>query len=444
MTIDLAGSPYSLDETGRWVLDKVGELHRRVEMLRAEGRLTEETLRAFFGDKRFEQITESNAIEGSTLDVGETRMAVLKGMTVTGHDPAYSRDAVNLAAALDRMVELAGISQPVGIDEVKELHSLILGDVPGAGVFRSEPVRISGSPHTPPANWQGVMSGMEDWERWSAENGPAPAMMRAIVLHAWLTHVHPFTDGNGRTARAVMNLELIRGGLPSLIIRKKDRLRYYEALAESDLGGDLGLVAELLLARAEDALRDLERAAAAQQGYDRLQSELRQAQARQVGIWNDAVRLLFSIVDDTVQASLGELGTVSTHWYEDELLLDDYVALAQGDSAGNSWLFRLEADVPGVGDRRYLAWTGFRSYGMQDFESMGAGPSIFWSVPDPSGDRKWARNDNESPGVAELTLQLPEVDRWIGRLPNGEIVRLQPSAVGRRVAEAISRSLTNG
>ena len=61
----------------------------------------------------------------------------------------------------------------------------------------------------------------------------------------------------------MLNLELIRAGLPSVIIRRKDRLRYYEALAESDTGGDLGPISELILARAEDALRDLERTAAA-------------------------------------------------------------------------------------------------------------------------------------------------------------------------------------
>ncbi len=444
MTIDLAGSPYSLEDTGQWVIDKAAELQQRVDMLRSKGALTEQTLRAYFGDKRFEQIAESNAIEGSTLDVGETQIAVLRGITVTGHDPAFSRDAVNLAAALDRMVEMAQSVTPTDIEQVKELHALILGEAPGAGVFRAEPVRISGSPHTPPASWQDVMAGMEDWETWSQENRDAPALLRSIVLHAWLTHIHPFSDGNGRTSRAVMNLELIRAGLPSVIVRKKDRLRYYESLAESDLGGDLGLIAELILARAEDALRDLERAATAQQGYDRVQAELRLAQKRQVGIWNDAVRLLFALIDDTVQASLGDMGTVSTHWYEDELLLDDYVALSQGDSAGNSWLFRLEAEVPGVGLRRYLAWTGYRSYEMQNYETIGAGPAIFWSVPDPSGYRKWIRNDHRSPGVVELSLRLPDVDRWIARLPSGDIRRLQPSAVARRVADAVAASLLAG
>ena len=440
--IDLGGSPYSLEDTGGWVLDKAASLQERVDLLRGEGRLSEETLRAYFGEKRFEQIAESNAIEGSTLSVGETQMAVLRGITITGHDPAYAKDAINLSKALERMVELARDRSPTSLDQVKELHGLILGDGSGAGLFRSQPVRIAGSPHRPPASWGEVMSAMEDWDRWSAANAAAPALLRAVVLHTWLTHIHPFTDGNGRTSRAVMNLELIRAGLPSIIIRRKDRLRYYEALAESDLGGDLGPISELILARAEDALRDLERKAAAHEGYDRARAELRRAQERQVAIWNDAVQLLFSLVDDALAAVVGDVGRVSTRWYEDELLVEDYAALARGDPAGNSWLYRINVEVPALSDRRLLAWTGYRSYEVQAWQAIGAGPSIFWSVPDPSGYRHWIRDDSQSPGVAELTLPLPNVDTWIARLPDGSIKRLPPSEVARRIAYAVVKSLT--
>ena len=261
MTISLDGSPYSLEETGGWVWQKAAELQERVDELREQGRLSEQTLRAYFGDTRFRQIAESNAIEGNTLSVEETETAVLKGTAIAGHDPAYAKDAVNLSKALERMVELAGDASPATLDQVKELHALILGEAPGAGLFRSQPVRIAGSDHRPPVSWKDVMSAMEDWENWSASNENSPALPRAAVLHTWLTHIHPFTDGNGRTARAVMNLELIRAGLPSIIIHRKDRLRYYDALAESDLGGGLGPIFDLILDRTEDALRDLERRA---------------------------------------------------------------------------------------------------------------------------------------------------------------------------------------
>ena len=384
MTFSLHGSPYSLEATGQHVINEAMSLQARAELLREQGRLTEETLRAYYGDKRFEQIAESNAIEGSTLSVGETELAVDKGITITGHDPAFSKDARNLSEALEYMRELAQDPSPTILMQVKELHHLVLGGGPTAGVFRSREVRISGSPHVPPPTWGQVMSAMEQWERWSSANAGGPALLRAIVLHAWLTHIHPFSDGNGRTSRAVMNLELIRAGLPSVIIRRKDRGRYYEALAESDLGGDLEPISELILARAEDALRDLERAAKRHQDYDLVQAKLRKAQELRVAIWNDSVRLLFSLVNDALDSTMGAMGHVVTRWYDGELLVDDYVALSQGDSEGNSWLFSIDVEVPGLREHRFLAWTGFRSYGMKAWHRIGDGPSIFWSVPDES------------------------------------------------------------
>ena len=442
MTIDLDGSPYSFEDTGGWVWKEAAAVQERVDMLRKQGTLSEQTLHAFFGDTRFRQIAESNAIEGSTLDVGETELAVMKGVTITGHDPAYSKDAVNLSKALERMVELARDRSPTTLDQVKELHSLILAGAPGAGLFRSQPVRIAGSEHRPPASWEDVMSEMEDWEGWSSSNEDGQALLRAIVPHTWLTHIHPFTDGNGRTSRAVMNLELIRAGFPSVIIRRKDRLRYYEALAESDLGGDLGPISELILARTEDALRELERTAAAYDGYDPAQAKIRQAQERQVAIWNDAVRLLFSLTADALGAVFDGSGEVSTRWYDDELAVEDYAALEREDPAGNSWLYRMDVKAPLLGERRWLAWTGYRSRQMKEWQGIGPGPSIFWSIPDPSGYRNWARAYSESPGVEEFTLQLPNVDQWIGRLPSGEIKRIKPSETARKIADAVVSSMT--
>ena len=259
MTITLDGSPYSPESTGRWIFDKADELQGQVDLLRERGQMSAETLRAYFGDTRFRQIAESNAIEGSTLDVGETEMAVLRGITVTGHDPAYSKDAVNLSRALEKMVELAVDGSATRIGQVRELHALILGESPGAGLFRVQPVRIGGSSHRPPEPWNEVMSAMEDWEGWSVSNESGQALLRAIVLKTRLTNIHPFSDGNGRTSRVVMNLELVRAGLPSVIIRRIDRGKYYAALAESDIWGDLGPISELILARAEDAVDDLMR-----------------------------------------------------------------------------------------------------------------------------------------------------------------------------------------
>lgn len=362
-------------------------------------------------------------------------------MTITGHDPAYSKDAISLAQGLDRVRELAGLSALTDLPQLAEIHGLILGGRPGAGIFRSEPVVIAGSAHRPPRTWEEAMNGMEMWEAWSRANPSVPALLRGVVLHTWLTHVHPYVDGNGRTARAVLNLELIRAGLPSVILRRKDRERYLDALAESDSGGNLGPIADLVLDRAEDALRDLERAARSHQGYDEAAVRLRLRQEKQLAIWNDAVKLLFSLIEEAAEGAFAKVGTVSTRWYDDQLLLDDLVALCQNDSAGNSWLFRIGVHVPAVGGSEYLAWTGFRSPDLRHGADIGPGPSIFWSVRDRSGYRTWERRDERSPGGAELTLDLPDVDRWIVRQTSGKVERLSPSTLVGRVVAAVEREL---
>lgn len=441
--IDLQGTPYCFDNATSPFLESSTLLEDRVDLLRGEGTLREETLRAYFGDKRFEEIAESNAIEGSTLSVGETQLAVLSGMTISGHDPAYTRDAINLAKALDRIVDLAQATTSTGIEQVTQIHALILGERPSAGLFRSEAIRISGSEHRPPKTWAEIADAMEQWEEWSERNSPAPPILRAVVLHTWLTHIHPFMDGNGRTARAVMNLEFIRAGFPSVILRRKDRIRYYEALAESDAGGDLGAIGQLIVDRCTDALGALERAARAQQGYSEVQIRLRQSQLRQVGIWNDAVRLLFSLTEDALQQAFGGVGLVESTWYEAELRLEDYLALLRSDSSGNSWTFRFRVAVPALGEVSYLVWTGFRSDRVRAWQGIGPGPSVFWSIRGTSGGHPWTRcSDASAPGGAEFTLKVPDVDRWIVRGAGNEVARYQPSELAGRIVRDVERALS--
>ena len=160
--INLDGSPYLLDPSAEnYLLAEIGRVERRVSLLRSKKLLTAATLERVYGQKRFEYVAESNALEGSTLSVGETELAVLKGITVTGHDPGYVRDAVDLDNALQSLSTLAKKNIPIDIEQIKEIHSHILGSRPTAGLFRRERVQIKGSKHTPPKTWGEVMSGME-------------------------------------------------------------------------------------------------------------------------------------------------------------------------------------------------------------------------------------------------------------------------------------------
>lgn len=443
-TIDLVGTPYAIeDQTGSFVA-RISELGGQVELLRSQGTLREETLRAYFGDTKMQQIAESNAIEGSTLDIGETRLAVLSGVAISGHDPAYARDARNLAAALEAVVELAKSESCTDIKQLKTLHGLILGDRPSAGMFRNEEIRISGADHRPPRTWKEVMDAMEDWESWSHRNVSAPPLLRAIVLHTWLTHIHPFIDGNGRTARAVLNLELIRGGYPSVIIRKKDRVRYLNALADSDAGGDLQLIGDLVVERTGHAVQALVRVAKSEQGYDAITVQFTQAQENQVALWNDSVKLLFTLIDDRLLSVFGSVGTVKTKWYESGLILEDYQALLREDSSGNSHYFDLRVDVPSAGSTTNLAWTGFRSDLIRRGRNLGPGPSLFWSVEGDPGGHRWMRDEARSPGGVELTIDLQNFGRWIVRMRDGEVEQVETSELALRIVRDLGSYVTEG
>ena len=193
----LKGCPYEVsEEVEARLLSQVRDLEFRVNLLRGAGKMTDATLGRYYKNTRLIDVTESNGIEGSTLELRETELAVMKGATLTGHDPAYVRDAKALFKAFERLADLARDRSATNIEQVKQIHGLILGELPGAGVFRSEPVTIGGARHVPPATWAFVMKGMEDWEKWSVDRASMPAPLRATVLHAWLAHVHPFIDGN--------------------------------------------------------------------------------------------------------------------------------------------------------------------------------------------------------------------------------------------------------
>ena len=436
----LESTPYLLDEVAsRQVKARLGAIEERVALLRHSGRLTEQTVRDYYGEKRFEQVAESNALEGSTLSVGETELAVLKGITITGHDPAFTRDAIALDRALTRIAELAReVSTPTNIEQLQEVHALLLGDRPGAGLFRKERVLIRGARHTPPKTWEQVMRQMASWQEWSAANGSLPAPLRSAVLHAWLTHVHPYVDGNGRVARAIGNLELIRAGYPPIIFKKKSRDQYIEALAESDEGGDLRSFLELVLDRVEGALTGLEQSAGRRQGYDPAVERIRLLQEKHLTIWETGVKLLASIIEHRLAQALERVGgTCTLRHYERPLDFEDYLEVCQGRSVPRSWAFALRIEIPGIPRLERLAWIGPRSPGMFQALLREGGPSLFWSHRNPEGFPPWIGDGAASPYAVEITSLAGNGDEWHVRLINDAIERVQTTELAGRIAEAL-------
>ncbi len=240
---------------------RAAALDAEVEALRSRP-LTPAALRSLIAWLRLQHVYNSNAIEGNTLTLSETKVIVEDGLTVGGKSLREHAEAVNLAAAVDYILGLARAEDPpVDAALIRNLHLLVLRDInrDEAGRYRQEPVRISGSsyPTTEPLHLEEAMNEFDEWL--TTEPEPRNAVLRAAIAHTWLVNIHPFIDGNGRVARLTMNILLLRAGYPLATIRKEDRPRYYDALERSH-AGDLSEWVTLLAERVTDSIREYRRA----------------------------------------------------------------------------------------------------------------------------------------------------------------------------------------
>lgn len=180
----------------------------------------------------------SNAIEGNTLTRRETAVVIEKGLTVGGKSLKEHLEATNHAQALDFVGSLVS-KKPSQLTarDLLAIHELILQgiDDENAGHYRNVPVRIAGSTVVLP-NPRKVPDLMDDFQAWLTSKHRMHPVQFAGDAHYRLVTIHPFVDGNGRTARLLMNLLLMMYGYPPAIIRKRDRLAYIGALEESHRG----------------------------------------------------------------------------------------------------------------------------------------------------------------------------------------------------------------
>ncbi len=191
-----------------------------------------------------EWIYNSNAIEGNTLTLQETRLILETGLTIGGKSLREHFEVTNHQKAIEYVESLVTESVPVTPFHVRQIHQLVLAqiDSDNAGQYRELPVRIAGAAHTPPESWE-VTRLMMEWGEWlNASEFSEHPVARAALAHHRLVAIHPFIDGNGRTARLVMNLLLMKDGYPPTIIMKVNRRQYYRVLAQADSGREDQLV----------------------------------------------------------------------------------------------------------------------------------------------------------------------------------------------------------
>lgn len=176
-----------------------------------------------------ENTYNSNAIEGNSLTLRETALVLQEGITIAEKPLKEHLEAIGHKEAFDYVMELAAAGTPITERIIKEIHSLVLmSDRANSGIYRQIPVTISGALHTPPQPYLVLMQ-MEqlvaDYETLKADKHIIAA---AAEFHLRFEGVHPFIDGNGRTGRLLLNLELIKAGLLPVNIKYADRRKYYE------------------------------------------------------------------------------------------------------------------------------------------------------------------------------------------------------------------------
>ena len=180
----------------------------------------------------------SDAIEGNSLSLKETKLVLEDGLTIKGKPLREHLEAINHRDAIEFVEKLVGKKARVDAYAIRQVHSLILAkiDKEEAGKYRDVKVAISGSSYTLPEALE-VPHLMADFSKWlKSKKSKTNILEYAALAHFKLVHIHPFIDGNGRTARLLTNLILMQHGFPPAVVLKIERKKYYDCLEKAHKG----------------------------------------------------------------------------------------------------------------------------------------------------------------------------------------------------------------
>ena len=185
----------------------------------------------------------SNAIEGNTLTLRETDL-VLRGLTIDRKPLKDHMEAVGHKEAFDFVSELVKDNVPISEGIIKQIHYLVLADKrEDRGVYRRVPVRIMGAQHEPVQPY--LIEPKMEQLLYDFAASTEHIVKKLARFHIEFEGIHPFIDGNGRTGRLLVNLELMKSGFPPIDIKFTDRIAYYNAFDEYYVKHNLSLMENL-------------------------------------------------------------------------------------------------------------------------------------------------------------------------------------------------------
>ena len=241
------------------LLAELDQLKERLASMRPLSQGEVEALREEF---IIEHTHQSTAIEGNTLTLKETAL-VLQGITIDRKPLKDHLEAVGYKEAYEYVERLVKEQKMLSAYEICSIHSLVLADRPeDRGRWRRVPVRIMGASVEPPQPYMIEPMVGELLNDYSMVMTRLHAVERVSLFHLRFESIHPFVDGNGRTGRLLLNMQLMQAGYPPINVKFADRKRYYDAFEDYAVTGSpqamTNLVAEYLKERMTSMLSLLE------------------------------------------------------------------------------------------------------------------------------------------------------------------------------------------
>ncbi|AMR26304.1 hypothetical protein A0257_03795 [Hymenobacter psoromatis] len=303
---------------------------------------------------RLEWNYNSNAIEGNSLTLGETRSLLLHGLTAAGKPMRDHLDIKGHNEAVHALEDFVRAERPLTEHFIREMHQVLLGEayeVPAQtpdgqptrkliqpGRYKSSPNNVLtttgemfyfASPEETPAR----MTDLVDWYRQQEPTPALPPVALAAEFHYRFVRIHPFDDGNGRMARLLMNLILLRHGYPMTVIKAADRNRYLAALAAAD-ADEFEPFLSFIAENVEDSLRLMIRAARGESIEEPSDLDKKLALLKiEVEGYSEHPRRIWN---ETTQAKFAH--SFLLHWFDDLM-----VQTGKFDFAFESKIFRLSA-----------------------------------------------------------------------------------------------------
>jgi len=231
------------------LLKKIQEKKNQLDKLRP---LPKDAVKKLIEDIRIRHTYNSDAIEGNTLTLQETKLVLEEGITIGGKPLKDHIEVKNDAEAFNLMIGFVNSDTAIKQEVIQKLHEVVTkGLLEDAGKYRITNVRITGSSTTPP-DFSKIVKLMDEFIKNIKETKFHP-LKKAIFIHYEFVRIHPFIDGNGRVARLLTNLYLMKQGYPPIILKKTERQFYYKSLNKAN-EGDLSLFSNFIARAVNESL----------------------------------------------------------------------------------------------------------------------------------------------------------------------------------------------